>query len=157
MRGFRSAYDVSAAVQQTELLTRCLCFSSRIRIHDCAEKFIDNLAKPKYRPAVLSQRSCRLLESSSSPSTSKSRHQVSLVSLTGGSAIAVATDESDYKQEVRFAVVMYGGVSLAIYINGVAQELLKLVRSTAQNSGKPLTGTERIYRQVGFLLASELD
>ena len=38
-----------------------------------------------------------------------------------------------HKQEVRFAVVMYGGVSLAIYINGVAQELLRLVRSTAQN------------------------
>ena len=30
-----------------------------------------------------------------------------------------------------FAVVMYGGVSLAIYINGVAQELFRLVRATA--------------------------
>jgi patatin-related protein len=39
--------------------------------------------------------------------------------------------EADYKKEVRFAVVMYGGVSLAIYINGVAQELFRLVRSTA--------------------------
>ncbi len=35
------------------------------------------------------------------------------------------------EQEVRFAVVMYGGVSLAIYINGVAQELFRLVRATA--------------------------
>jgi hypothetical protein len=51
-----------------------------------------------------------------------------------------------HKQEVRFAVVMYGGVSLAIYINGVAQELLRLVRATAQTSGKPFTGTENIYR-----------
>src|SRR5262245_629696 len=34
-------------------------------------------------------------------------------------------------QEVRFAIVMYGGVSLAIYMNGVAQELLHLVRATA--------------------------
>ena len=34
-------------------------------------------------------------------------------------------------QEVRFAVVMYGGVSLAVYINGVVQELLHLVRATA--------------------------
>ena len=32
----------------------------------------------------------------------------------------------DYKQEVRFAVVMYGGVSLAIYINGIAQESASL-------------------------------
>lgn len=34
-------------------------------------------------------------------------------------------------QELRFAVVLYGGVSLAIYINGVVQELLHLVRATA--------------------------
>ena len=61
-----------------------------------------------------------------------------------------------HKQEVRFAVVMYGGVSLAIYINGVAQELLRLVRSTAQNdSGKAFTGTENIYREVSYLLADE--
>ena len=40
----------------------------------------------------------------------------------------------DYKQEVRFAVVMYGGVSLAIYINGVAQEMLRWVRSTARSA-----------------------
>jgi patatin-related protein len=35
------------------------------------------------------------------------------------------------RREIRFAVVMYGGVSLAIYINGVAQELLDMVRATA--------------------------
>ena len=38
------------------------------------------------------------------------------------------------EQEVRFAVVMYGGVSLAVYINGVAQEMLRLVRATAPAS-----------------------
>jgi hypothetical protein len=32
-------------------------------------------------------------------------------------------------QEIRFAVVLYGGVSMAIYINGVVQELLRLVRA----------------------------
>ena len=37
------------------------------------------------------------------------------------------------EREARFAVVMYGGVSLAIYINGVAQELLRMVRATAPN------------------------
>jgi len=40
----------------------------------------------------------------------------------------------EYTNEVRFAVVMYGGVSLAIYINGIAQELLRWVRSTAKQS-----------------------
>ena len=45
---------------------------------------------------------------------------------------AKTTDgETDVEREVRFAVVMYGGVSLAIYINGVAQELLDMVRATA--------------------------
>ena len=38
----------------------------------------------------------------------------------------------DVTNEIRFAVVMYGGVSLAIYMNGIAQELLHLVRSTAR-------------------------
>lgn len=33
--------------------------------------------------------------------------------------------------EVRFAVVLYGGVSLAIYMNGIAQELLRMVRGSS--------------------------
>ena len=41
------------------------------------------------------------------------------------------TPQCDYQQEVRLAVVMYGGVSLAIYMNGVTQELWHLVRATA--------------------------
>jgi hypothetical protein len=32
-----------------------------------------------------------------------------------------APSEVTYTEEIRFAVVMYGGVSLAIYINGIAQ------------------------------------
>jgi patatin-related protein len=41
--------------------------------------------------------------------------------------------ESGYapEREIRLAVVMYGGVSLAIYMYGVAQELLNLVKATA--------------------------
>ncbi len=65
------------------------------------------------------------------------------------------------EQEVRFAVVMYGGVSLAIYINGVAQELFRLVRATAPAEGKDkelyladekLAGSERTYRELGRTL-----
>ncbi len=56
-------------------------------------------------------------------------------------------------KEIRFAVVMYGGVSLAIYINGIAQELLKMCRATPIS--KPdyqLESTEKIYRKVAYLL-----
>ena len=41
------------------------------------------------------------------------------------------TPQCRFTQEVRLAIVMYGGVSLAIYINGIAQELFRLVRATA--------------------------
>lgn len=67
----------------------------------------------------------------------------------------------DFTQEVRFAVVMYGGSSLAIYINGVAQELLRLVRATAPEAGggdaahlsdEQLSGSERVYRRLGRVL-----
>src|SRR5437588_875577 len=70
----------------------------------------------------------------------------------------------EYTKEVRFAVVMYGGVSLAIYINGVAQELLRLVRATADDgNGKArfaadqLSGSERVYRKLSHLLAPDAD
>jgi patatin-related protein len=64
---------------------------------------------------------------------------------------------------------MYGGVSLAIYINGVAQELLRLVRATAPEvdaegrltgvafkSDQELSGTERVYRKLGRMLSRDL-
>jgi hypothetical protein len=48
--------------------------------------------------------------------------------------MAATSPHGDYTQEVRFAVVMYGGVSLAIYINGIAQELRSnRTASTAPN------------------------
>ena len=65
-------------------------------------------------------------------------------------------------QEVRLAVVMYGGVSLAIYMNGVAQEILRLVRATAVETApnpwrrnpakRDPQGTETIYRRLGQIL-----
>jgi patatin-related protein len=75
-----------------------------------------------------------------------------------------AQNETQVEKEVRFAVVMYGGVSLAIYINGVAQELLHMVRSTAVSPRlrhapqvpyevlrrRP---TEAVYRKVSYLLS----
>lgn len=76
----------------------------------------------------------------------------------------------DCEQEVRFAVVMYGGVSLAIYINGVAQELLNMVRATGpagadastalpssdhSGTGSCLRSSERVYRKVSYLLSTK--
>lgn len=74
-------------------------------------------------------------------------------------------------REVRFAVVMYGGVSLAIYINGITQELFHMVRATAKNgteallfaapaddaSDNPdkLSPTERVYRKLSYLLSDQ--
>ncbi len=69
--------------------------------------------------------------------------------------MTAASPQTQYKQEVRFAIVMYGGVSLAIYINGIAQEQLRLVRSTARKQQSAFNGTERIYRKVSYLLANE--
>jgi patatin-related protein len=77
---------------------------------------------------------------------------------------AAAAPALDITQETRFAIVMYGGVSLAIYINGVAQELLRLVRATAPGPSTPgvpmldtdsLRGTEKIYRRLGQMLGRE--
>lgn len=65
---------------------------------------------------------------------------------------------------MRLAVVMYGGVSLAIYMYGVAEELWRLVRATAPNrpdhADEPADSlaypeaesTEAIYRELGRLL-----
>ena len=70
----------------------------------------------------------------------------------------------EVRREVRFAVVMYGGVSLAIYINGVVRELFRMVRATATvspNCAKPLvpykelSGSERVYRRLGQTLGRE--
>ena len=65
----------------------------------------------------------------------------------------------DPVQEVRFAVVIYGGVSLAVYIYGIAQEMLRMVHATAAASPAstaPLVeaprSTERIYRKLGQII-----
>jgi patatin-related protein len=74
--------------------------------------------------------------------------------------ITAPTLRKSVRQEVRIAVVMYGGVSLAIYMNGVAQELYRLVRATAPRDAggrrarpfEELRGTERVYRKLGQML-----
>lgn len=59
------------------------------------------------------------------------------------------------QQEIRFAVVLYGGVSLAVYMNGVVQEFFHLVRATAADGpAAPVKGTEAVYRELGELSGS---
>jgi patatin-related protein len=58
-----------------------------------------------------------------------------------------AAQDSELEREVRFAVVIYGGVSLAIYINGIVQEMLHLVRSTAIEETE-LSPVEQVYRKL---------
>src|ERR1700689_3936587 len=53
------------------------------------------------------------------------------------------------EREVRFALVLYGGVSLAVYMNGVTQEFLHLVRSTAADA--PAGGIEAVYKELAAI------
>ena len=63
-----------------------------------------------------------------------------------------------FEREVRFALVLYGGASLAIYIHGVTQEFFHLVRSTAVDAdGKLIVGdTELSRNRAGLPEACEL-
>jgi patatin-related protein len=63
--------------------------------------------------------------------------------------------QPSFHKEVRFAVVMYGGVSLAIYIYGVARELFNLVKATADPNSTPAGGTEKIYRELADELGAK--
>ena len=60
--------------------------------------------------------------------------------------MATSSAQVEYTQEVRFAIVMYGGVSLAIYINGIAQEMLSMVRATAAT--EPRNTTEPVAKWI---------
>lgn len=65
-----------------------------------------------------------------------------------------AAPAPEITQEIRIALVLYGGVSLAVYINGVVQELLRVVRATSGMTD--LSGSERTYRKLGQLLSRDV-
>jgi patatin-related protein len=69
----------------------------------------------------------------------------------------------DYASEIRFGVVMYGGVSLAIYINGVANEMYEMVSATPKfksampaRAGRPGVphDTRDLYRRLAWLVGN---
>ncbi len=72
------------------------------------------------------------------------------------------TVPANYDAEMRFGVVMYGGVSLAIYIYGVSYEIFELACATPLEGGIPPAdtnadgGSREIYRRLS-LLASNRD
>lgn len=56
-----------------------------------------------------------------------------------------------FKAELRLAVVIYGGASLAVYMHGVSKELLKLVRASKvlHQAGRERAATMRYARSAG--------
>jgi patatin-related protein len=69
----------------------------------------------------------------------------------------VSPTRSDlYSSEVRFGVVMYGGVSLAIYINGVANEMYEMACATPKVVPEDVgAGTRGVYHKASLLLGNE--
>ncbi|HEY4542081.1 MAG TPA: hypothetical protein VIG66_06905, partial [Noviherbaspirillum sp.] len=69
---------------------------------------------------------------------------------------AASETVADFAFEVRFGLVLYGGVSLAIYMNGVTTELYEMVCATPRTgvSCRRTTGTREIYRRLAWLAAN---
>ncbi|CDF34462.1 unnamed protein product [Chondrus crispus] len=61
----------------------------------------------------------------------------------------------DYSSDIRLGIVMYGGVSLAVYINGVAGELFNLTCSTPAESVQLETDSEPQTRPIYRILDSQ--
>jgi patatin-related protein len=62
----------------------------------------------------------------------------------------------DRKRELRFALVLYGGVSLCIYMHGTTKEINRLVRASAKlaaGAEHDSTPTEGVYRELLLWLA----
>ena len=74
---------------------------------------------------------------------------------TAPTAPGTATQGLRYDAEIRFGIVMYGGVSLAIYINGVTNELYEMCCATPRDgfvlepSSEP--STRDIFRRIAYL------
>jgi patatin-related protein len=69
----------------------------------------------------------------------------------------MATDpaDTDALKELRLALVCYGGVSLAVYMHGLAQELHRLVIASTPRKPAPKDRTQGIYRELLDALAAQ--
>jgi patatin-related protein len=72
------------------------------------------------------------------------------VTQSGMEASASSTPQSGDVRELRLAVVLYGGSSLAIYMHGTTKELQRLVKASAlADRGVPATtASERVYVEL---------
>jgi patatin-related protein len=63
---------------------------------------------------------------------------------------AVDTPAGGEVRELRLAVVLYGGASLAIYMHGTTKELQRLVKASAlaDRGGTPTSPSERLYGEL---------
>ena len=62
------------------------------------------------------------------------------------------------EKELRFALVCYGGVSLAVYMHGVTKEILKLVRASREyNSSAAQVDNSRPYDEIAAKRGDETD
>lgn len=81
--------------------------------------------------------------------------------MDAAATVAERTDERALRDEVqhetRFAVVLYGGVSLAVYISGVCQELLHMTRATSfERWGEAPAPEEVAYRLASMLVDGDV-
>src|SRR6478609_8881808 len=62
----------------------------------------------------------------------------------------IAPPQGGEVRELRLAVVLYGGASLAIYMHGTTKELQRLVKASAlaDRGGDGTTASERVYGQL---------
>jgi patatin-related protein len=77
------------------------------------------------------------------------------MSTSAATAGSDTVQDVPYTSEIRFGVVMYGGVSLAIYINGVANELYEMACATPKTDERSGCGTRDVYRKASWLLGSD--
>jgi hypothetical protein len=68
-----------------------------------------------------------------------------------------ACEEAGIQNEFRFATVIHGGVSLALYMNSVTRELFNLIRSTSCTSDIGGSSTEKVYRKLAQILSKSPD
>lgn len=80
-----------------------------------------------------------------------------------GPGLGTLIDEAKMKQiELRLAVVLYGGVSLAVYIHGVTREILNMVRASklfhvGSGAEPPTDETTAVYYDLFKELSATID
>src|SRR3546814_3228198 len=53
------------------------------------------------------------------------------------------------EKELRFALICYGGISLAVYMHGITKEIWRLAAaSRAFHDGEPIGGSGGVYRDL---------